>query len=604
MNGYLCALRLTGEPLRRSDIFGPLARIAGGRAERLLTTELGPFAAVARSEGHVLRPLTARWHHWAAVGDVRLDNRRDIAALAGQPVESGSDLELVLALLDARGADSVDALAGDFAFAAYDARGQKLVAARDPFGVRPLFLARRGDLLLLSSRLSALEEDGHFDLDFIADFLVAGGTPGDRTIWEDVRSLRAGSVLLQRGTVASVRRFWSAGAFTPEPAGDEAALAGEFRRLFREGLRQRAGDAGTWAQLSGGLDSSSVVASVQAMHAAGELPGGLGGTVTIVDSLGDGDERPFSSEIVSRYGVRNECIHDFWAWRDDGAGAPLTDEPRPIYPFFERDRRLAGVVKSASGHVLLSGLGSDHLLYGNLGYIADLAAHGRIGAALGEAARWAVARRQSFWTTARHTVVEPLLPLRLRQAGAVPRLPSWIPPEFAPGAGRASGPHPGQLFQTQVAAEVERLPVWIDREPFNDELEMRYPFLYRPLVEFSLRLPVAMRVRPEGRKWVLREAMRDVLPEPIRTRTGKGGMDARILWSLQRERGRLDAMLWQPLLAELGCVEPVRLRAAVEGARNGHATNLVALMHALSLETWLAVRSGTWAPPETARSAA
>ncbi|HEX9107672.1 MAG TPA: asparagine synthase-related protein [Longimicrobiales bacterium] len=616
MNGYLCALRLTGEPLRRSEIFGPVARVVGGRSEGLLSAELGAFAAVARTDGGSAQPLVARWGQWAAAGDVRLHNRAEVAAMARQPEGDVSDLLLVLAALDARGPDCVQALHGDFAFVAWDARGQKLVAARDPFGVRPLFMVRRGDILLFSSRLSAFEEEGGYDLDYVADFLVSGGSNGERTIWAGARALRAGSMLVQRGTVGSTQRFWSAESFGPDfAAGDDAELAARFRELFREGIRANSGGGEAWAQLSGGLDSSSVVATVQSMAAAGELEGGLGGTVSIVDSLGDGDERPFSDEIVTRYGVRNDCLHDYWAWRDDGAGAPMTDEPRPIYPFFERDRRMANLVQSAGGRVLLSGLGSDHLLYGNLGYISDLAARGHVGAALGEAARWAVARRQSFWTTAQQTIVLPFLPraMQLRLARPWERVPAWIPGEFARGHAlpeRVPGVHgvgmrPGRKFQCEVAAEVSRLPIWVDREPFNDSLEMRYPFLYRPLVEFCLQLPVRARIRPEGRKWVLREAMRDVLPERIRLRAGKGGMDARILWSLERERGRLERMLRRPILADLGCVEPAWLRNAVEAARQGIVTNLVSLMYALSLETWLSVRAGRWSEvTEPARTAA
>lgn len=605
MNGYLCALRLTGEPLHRSEIFGPLARIAGGRSERLLAAELGAFAAVARSEGEVLRPPVARLRQWAAVGDVRLDDRKAVAAVAGIAAENASDLELVLAALDARGDAAVDALSGDFAFAAWDARGQKLIAARDPFGVRPLFLSYRGDLLLLSSRLSAFAEEGDYDLEYIAQFLAGGRTDGERTIWRNARSLRPGSVLVQRGTVGSVRRYWRPEELVPAARGDEAELTRRFRELFREGVKARVGDADTWAQLSGGLDSSSVVATVETLRAAGELPRGLSGTVTIVDSLGDGDERPYSDEIVARFGVRNECVHDFWAWQDDGSGPPATDEPRPVFPFFERDRRLADIVRSAGGRVLLSGFGSDHLLCGNLGYIADLAAHGRVGAAMGEAARWALAHRQSFWTTARHTVLLPLLPGR----GPAPvpgALAPWLADSFArahmPGGGVRA--RPGRLFQAQVVSDLAHLPFWMDREPFNDELEMRYPFLHRPLVEFALALPVSMRIRPEGRKWILREAMRDVLPERIRTRGGKGGMDARILWSLARERARIDSLLRDPLLAELGCVEPARLRHAVREAEAGVVTNLVTLMLALSLETWLAVQAGRWTAAESVRTAA
>ena len=99
--------------------------------------------------------------------------------------------------------------------------------------------------------------------------------------------------------------------------------------------------------------------------------------------------------------------------------------------------------------------------------------------------------------------------------------------------------------------------------------------------------------------------MRDVLPEQVRTRTTKGGIDARILWSLQRERPRLDAMLRDPILAQLGCIEPALLREAVDGARRGVPVNNVQLFSALALETWLAVRTGRWStlPQKTVTAA-
>jgi asparagine synthase (glutamine-hydrolysing) len=133
---------------------------------------------------------------------------------------------------------------------------------------------------------------------------------------------------------------------------------------------------------------------------------------------------------------------------------------------------------------------------------------------------------------------------------------------------------------------------------------MRYPFLYRPLVEWSLRLPATQRVRPHARKWILREATRDVLPETVRTRATKGGIDARILWSLQHEHVRVDALLRDPVLAQLGCIDPTPLRVAVEQARHGRPVNNVSLMSALSLETWLAVRSGRWSVPAHAAASA
>jgi asparagine synthase (glutamine-hydrolysing) len=154
-------------------------------------------------------------------------------------------------------------------------------------------------------------------------------------------------------------------------------------------------------------------------------------------------------------------------------------------------------------------------------------------------------------------------------------------------------------------AGIAAIPAWVHGWPFEGALDVRYPFLHRPLVEAVLAMPVAMRIRPGIHKWVLREAMHGILPEPVRNRSSKGSIDARILWSLQQERRTLDRMLRDPILAQLGCVDPVALRSSVDRARRGIPTNLVHLMSALSLETWLTVRAGRWtADARAAQSAA
>jgi asparagine synthase (glutamine-hydrolysing) len=148
------------------------------------------------------------------------------------------------------------------------------------------------------------------------------------------------------------------------------------------------------------------------------------------------------------------------------------------------------------------------------------------------------------------------------------------------------------------------LPGVFERWPFNENIEMRYPFLYRPLVEFSLGLPVNERIRPGTTKWILREAMRGVVPEKIRTRSSKGAFDARILWSLTHERARIESLLKSPILGDLGCIDPIAFRKAVEGARTGIHVDSVTLFSALSLETWLSARAGSTQGITAARSAA
>jgi asparagine synthase (glutamine-hydrolysing) len=271
-------------------------------------------------------------------------------------------------------------------------------------------------------------------------------------------------------------------------------------------------------------------------------------------------------------------------------------------------------IRASGGRVLLSGFGSDHYLFGNLDYITDLAARGKYNAAIRELLGWSVATRQSFWSLGRDHFVAPFLPAARGSDPTDPEsVPGWIDPVFARQhhvstllpRNRVDHAKPGRRFHAATLASLAAVPAWVHGWPFEGMLDVRYPFLHRPLVESVLRMPAAMRVRPGVHKWILREAMRGTLPESVRTRQTKGSIDARILWSLQHERHTLDHMLRDPILAQLGCIDPVALRNTVDRARRGIRVNLVHLMSALSLETWLAVRNGRWAPQiATAQSAA
>jgi asparagine synthase (glutamine-hydrolysing) len=231
---------------------------------------------------------------------------------------------------------------------------------------------------------------------------------------------------------------------------------------------------------------------------------------------------------------------------------------------------MCDVVRNSGGRVLLSGFGSDHYLYGNLHYVTDLARRGRVGAAVRELAAWSVASRSSFWTLAREHL-GPLVPgVGRKRIDPLDDVPPWVEPAFAARHGvrglldNGIDAPAGRLFDGRTARDLQTVPSGIERWPFGEDVEVRYPVLHRPLVEAALRLPVRMRFRPQGRKWVLREAMRGILPEEVRTRVGKGTIDGR-----------------------------------------GLPTNLAFLMSALSLETWLTVRSGRWAAAaRTAQTAA
>ncbi len=595
MNLFLAALRPTGEAIGKSDLFGFLTRLPRGIETDCIIE--GPFAAIAATSTSTMRPLVARFRHLIGVGDVRLDNRAELRKLARDSTERTSDLELVLAAVDAKGAQAVSQLQGDFGFVVWDARAQKIIAARDPFGVKSLFMRRAPGLILFSSRAAPLATREEYDLDYMRDFLFGGCLNTTRTPWRDVTRIESGQLYVQRGTSGESQTYWSAERFEPARSAREADSVAEFRSLFSSAVQQTLDTQGpTWAHLSGGLDSSSIVSTAERLVGRGSIAG----TVTLVDSLGSGDETRFSDLVVQELGLPNLQLKDTWAWQESAAFRP-TDEPNSLFPFQTRDHMIRDVLRQNNARVLLSGLGADHYLTGNLNYIPDLVSAGHWVRAARDLVGWSMAMRRSFWWTTRHHAIEPLIGTRLlrsRRNEDAMRLPRWlgnaqrVTTEYARLNGYTLKPPRGRMFTHATARELAMLSDWVLRGEFEDGMEVRYPFLSRPLIEFSLRLPVQMKARPTARKWVLREAMRGVLPEAIRTRHGKGGIGARILWSLKQEAGTIQSLLRQPLLAELGLIDVQHLRAAVEEASNGAKHHLVMLMSALSLETWLAVRNG------------
>jgi len=335
------------------------------------------------------------------------------------------------------------------------------------------------------------------------------------------------------------------------------------------------------------------------------------GTVTYVDWQGtESDERKYSEAVAARWRIDNHAIVDPPIWQDGEVVPPRTDWPGESLALYPRERRLLHMVRGAGGRVLLTGFAGDELFTGTMYFFADWIARGRTVAALREMARRAAIGQASFWELAYRNAVLPLLPQAIRHSllrnqGTV--LP-WVTRtavrwyqlrDRVAAAATYAGPI-GQKYHHGVVTNLVAISGLLHSGFLGDVLDVRYPFLYRPLVEFALRLPPELCVRPQARKWVLREAMRGILPEVVRTRIGKGGVCSVLGWSLTAQRSLLEPLLQKPLLAELGIIDPAKLRAAFDVAsrrpyRDDHLETLV--QSTLLLEAWLQLRSDRWPPP-------
>lgn len=551
-------------------------------------------------------PVPARTRRLVVVGNARLDNREEVAGWARAPelLAGATDLEVIAEAIEVRGGRCIPSILGDFGFVVWNPLTRELTAARDAFGVKTLYYAEQSDLFALSSRAAVLAEREEYDREYIIDYLIGAFPSLQRTVFAEVRSVPPGATLTwQRGSQRT-RRYWSAHDFSIDPSLNGEEQIEVFRDLLVRAVTNRlTGRSDTWAQLSGGLDSSSVVSVAQTLEESKTVPAGVAGTVTLADSLGDGNESEYVAAILERYPVRNEQVADYWMWQPDGFNPPLTDRPYAAYPFFARDCRMRDIVLTGGGRVLLSGEGADHYLTGSLYYVADWISKGQLSKAIREITRWSGILKTSFWRLAFQYAFMPLLPPPAHRLMAWDsQIPAWL---IAAGPGRGSlinrMPNPrklatpaGSKYVGQIAYSVANVASAARADILETSLEMRYPFLYRPLVEFSLRLPHGMRSRPHARKWILRQAVHGVVPERVRMRIGKGRIGGRVAWSLLHERKRIDAMLRDAIIGQLGFVDTRKLRIAFDRAGREQVKVRGEAVRTLSLETWLLVRSGRW----------
>lgn len=601
MSSFVCLISMGGEP------------IVDSAWRRYGAKETQPMAdgSDSATRGFAVRvdpgvlgepPVVARYAGWSIAGQARLDDRTSIAGKVGAESGEHLDLELVLATIEKTGERGITALLGDFAFVAWHPGRRVLIAARDAFGVKTLYYRRSGDIVAFASRPSSLTVDEMYDEEFAADYLIAGNDPREPCPYAGVETLPSGTLLRATPHSWRLEEYWSPAHFDITEKSGEVEQCEMFRELFARAVLTRLADTTpTWAELSGGLDSSSVVSMSHWLVKQGKTQTGIAATLTISDSIGGGDERRFVEAVVRHTGVRSEVVEGAWPWQDDGAEPPRLEIPHPNYPFYARDRRCLSIVRSGEGHVVLTGQGGDQYLSARPYHIADHLSRGEWRAATRETARWAIRTRQSFWQVGWETGLLPLLPGSIRaRLMRDARLPAFIRPDFARRYDML-GRHPavrcldgrwGRKYARAVAYDTSHFGRYAGGG--DDNLEFRHPFLYRPLVEFGLQLPVHARSRPSIQKWVLRVAMKGILTDEVRLRTGKGGADQRIAWALTHERNRLEHLLRDPLISQLGWVDAPGLREAVEAIRIGRQKSIFYVTLALSLETWLRVRAGLW----------
>ena len=565
-------------------------------------------------------PLVVEDGDWIAAGMVRLDNRQEVERWVHRGERATTDLALTLRVVARYGSEYVSKLLGDFAFVAWNVKTRSGVAACDAFAVRRLYCSEHGRFLSFASRAEALATGAQYETRYLLELISLHDSSHDLSVYAGVQQLPRASLALIRQRHCTIQKYWDPGEFEVEPSWTSAEehTVETCREFLSEAVRTHlTSNCGVWAQLSGGIDSSAVTSTAQWLADRGSSSSGLAGTVTFVDRRGTGtDEREYSDSVVERWSIRNERIVDPPTFLDAETPPPYLDQPRGDLHVYPRDQKLCQIVRAAGGRVLLTGVGGDELFSGNMLFFADWVAGGHAVSAVKEMARRAAIGRVSFWELAYRNALLPLLPrgvhARLvREQHSGPGVP-WLERQALRQHGLAAGSsvtvpayggRMGHKYQHAVASTVARLVAPNAGGLIDEALDVRHPLLYRPLVEFALRLPPSLRARPHAHRWIVREALRGILPEKVRTRVGKPGTAAFLAWSFAANREKLAPLTREPILADLGLLDARGFRAAFYDAAQ-HMTGggglLGPLLNTLAVEAWLQHRRGGWPCSEQA----
>ncbi len=519
----------------------------------------------------------------------------------GHRFTSVSDTETLAHLYEDLGVGLVHELNGMFAFAIWDSERSQLLLARDRLGIKPLyFWPSEGGVAFASELKSFLALDdfvGSIEPEAMAYYLALGYVPEPLSIYRGVRKLEPGQLLTwSAGEGIRVERYWSPVVEQDPEIGPEEAVEA-VRELLEDAVRARlVADVPLGAFLSGGIDSSAVVATmarlmdrpVKTFSIGFEEPefNEAGDARIVADALGTDH-----TELIVRPDV-DTLIERVATSFDE----PFSDSS--AIPTF-----LVSELARQHVTVSLSGDGGDELFGGYTRYASALRRNhslpsplrsllGAVGRALPQGA---LGRRRilEYSRTERGRyagmVASPLDPglgglARPEIAGLLPDLDGLLGPWFDRVGPRDYGSRI-MLVDTMTYLPGDILTK-VDRMSMAVSLEARVPMFDHRMVELACRLPTSLKIRGEG-KWVLRRAMQDALPAHVFRKRKQGFGVPLASWFRRELRYRVDALL-DPAGAIHEFVDPVAVQRVAREHARGRRDHSATLWRLLVLSFFLA----------------
>lgn len=507
---------------------------------------------------------------------------------AGHVFRTKTDTEVIVHGYEQWGRDVLSRLRGMFALALWEQANQRLLLARDRAGEKPLYYWQQGDDFLFASELKALlEHPGlarKLDPQAVTHYMILGYVPSPGTILEGVQKLEPGSWLTLESGRIQAGTYWQAEMDTTGTPPPYPEAVRQVRAELERAVESRmVSDVPVGAFLSGGIDSTAVAAIMTRVLGSPLNTFTVGfDTATnnaVIDQKFNNDLR-FAEMAAQQYGTQHHAV----LWRDTPAIATLLpklvysmDEPL-MQPAIVQTALVSGLARLHGIPVLLTGDGGDELFCGYTHFRTD----------------WIVERYLRLPALLRDSVLNPVLEAlpdrsgrlrtlarKSRDTDPTRRYLSWKRMmSFEHLAELTGNPvnnaydtvnrvllpllsRPNTRYFTDRLAFVQ-LASWIadesnmrvDKMTMAMSIESRAPMLDHDFMALALRLPLGYKIRGSDFKLVLKDAVADLLPEPILKRPKWGFLSPMSHWLRTTLRPLVDQYLSAAYVREVGLFKP------------------------------------------------
>lgn len=538
--------------------------------------------------------------------DGRLDNRQAlIGELAINLSQEATDLEIVAAGYERWGSDAFRKFVGDWALSIWTSLDRSLILAKDFVGTRHLYYTVEKDkvtwctvldpLVLFAGHPFRLQEE------YIAGWLAFFPAP-HLTPYVGIQSVPPSSFVHFAKGMQRVKKYWDFNPAAKVRHRSDGEYEEHFRVVFSESVRRRLrSDTPVLAELSGGVDSSSIVCMADEI-----LSGGLADTPRLDtlsyydDSEPNWNERPYFSRVEKKRGRTGSHV-DASSWESVDFG--LRSNRLVLTPAHRNGsskvvKQSSECMKMNGNRVVLSGIGGDEFMGGvptPMPEIADLLVGGRLGTLARQLKVWALSKRKP-WFHLLFEAMQEFLP------SAMIRVPKHLQPAPWLHAGLAKRQRLGLMgyrrrihvrgalpsFQESIATvDVVRRQLACHPLAVEQPCEERYPFLDRDLLEFVLSVPRDQLLRPGQRRSLMRRALTGIAPEEVLNRKRKAFVTRSPIKGIGMDPSGLADLQRHMVCRLFNFVDSERFCDALADAIHGKQIHVVSAMRTLALEYWL-----------------